>query len=186
MNVEPITTVDALVDLLAAGALTDDGDGGGPGERVDLLAHALQCGHVLAGRYPDDVELQVAGLVHDIGHQLVPGDDMGHGLSGGDAVRGLLGDRVASLVELHVPAKRFLVTVDPSYSDALSPTSVHTLGNQGGPMTDDEVAEFRARPDAEPAVALRRADEAAKVPGGVVPGLDHWRPLLELLAARRH
>ena len=32
-----------------------------------------------------------------------------------DAVRDLLGERVAALVELHVPAKRYLVTVDAGY-----------------------------------------------------------------------
>lgn len=186
MNGTPITTVEALVDLLTAGARAQDGHDGDDVahiERVDLLAHALQCGHVLAERFPDDIELHVAGLIHDIGHQLVPGDDMGHGIAGGHAVRGLLGDRVAALVELHVPAKRFLVTVDPDYGDALSPTSVHTLGNQGGRMTDAEVAAFRAHPDAGSAVELRRADEAAKVHGRAVPGLDQWMPVLERVAA---
>jgi len=184
MNVAPIPSVDALIELLAAGAGAHDDGSASVSERIDLLAHALQCGHVLAVGFPDDVELQVAGLIHDIGHQLVPGDDMGHGTAGADAVRSLLGDRTASLVELHVPAKRFLVTVDPNYADGLSSTSVQTLGSQGGPMTDAEVAAFRARSDAEFAVALRRADDAAKIPGHAVPGLDHWRPVLDRLAAR--
>lgn len=183
MNVAPIPSVDALIDLLAAAAGAHDGGSVAMSERIDLLAHALQCGHVLTVGFPEDVELQVAGLLHDIGHQLVPGDDAGHGTAGADAVRSLLGDRVASLVALHVPAKRFLVTIDSDYAGELSPTSVHTLGNQGGPMTDQEVAAFRAQADAEPAIALRRADEAAKVPGRVVPGLDHWRPVLEHVAA---
>ncbi len=181
MDVEPITTVDELVALLAA-------MGSAEGEGLDQLAHGLQCGHELAMASPADVELQVAGLVHDIGHAFLPLDDrvdhdLMHGIAAGDAVRELLGERVATLVELHVPAKRYLVTVDPEYGDVLSGMSTHTLANQGGPMTDDEIAEFEARPDVDAAIALRRADEAAKIPGRVVPGLDHWRPVLEHLAA---
>jgi hypothetical protein len=32
------------------------------------------------------------------------------------------------------------------------------------------------------ALTLRRADEAAKVVGAAVPGLDHWRPVVERVA----
>jgi len=181
MNTEPITTVDELVALLAA-------MGSAEGERLDQLAHGLQCGHELAMASPEDIELQVAGLVHDIGHAFFPRDDridhdLMHGIAAGDAVRELLGERVATLVELHVPAKRYLVTVESEYGGALSSMSTVTLANQGGPMTDDEIAEFEALPDVAAAVALRRADEAAKLPDRVVPGLDHWRPVLERLAA---
>ena len=159
------------------------------GEGLDQLAHGLQCGHELAVEFPDDVELQVAGLIHDIGHALMPRGglddaqhDLIHGIVAGDAVRDLLGDRVASLVELHVPAKRYLVTVESSYGGVLSPMSAITLANQGGPMTPEEIEEFEALPELDAAVALRRADEAAKVPGRKVPGLDHWRPIIESLA----
>ena len=34
---------------------------------------------------------------------------------GAETVRRLLGERVAGLVEAHVPAKRYLVTTDASY-----------------------------------------------------------------------
>lgn len=169
--------VDWLMALLAqAGGMRDSP--GPDGERVDLLEHALQCGYELQCSHPDDVELQVAGLVHDLGHQLVPGDDAGHGRAAADAVRPLFGGRVADLVELHVPAKRYLVTTDPAYHDVLSPVSVRTLGNQGGAMSPDEVAAFERHPHARAAVTLRRADEAAKTPGRPVPSLDDWHPIL--------
>ena len=41
-------------------------------ERVDVLAHSLQCAALLAERHPDDRELQLAGLVHDVGWILSP------------------------------------------------------------------------------------------------------------------
>jgi predicted HD phosphohydrolase len=40
---------------------------------------------------------------------------------------------------------------------------VRSLKLQGGPMTAEEVAAFRALPQADAAVRLRRYDEAAKV-----------------------
>lgn len=151
-------------------------------ESVDQLAHALQCAHELRLAAPDDPELQVAGLVHNIGHLLAPGDDAGHGRAGAAAVRPLLGDRVARLVELHVPAKRYLISTDPSYRGRLSPVSTRTLSRQGGEMTGDEVGAFAAGPVSGAAIVLRRADEAAKRPGRTVPPLDAWRSALERVA----
>jgi len=134
------------------------------------LDHALQCAFELATHHPDDVVLHVAGLVHDIGHRF--GDDASHGRLGAAAVRPLLGARIAALVEDHVPAKRYLVAVDPSYP--ISAVSSATLAAQGGPLSEDECRAFAARPWHLDALALRRADDAAKVAGRVVPPLESW------------
>ncbi len=174
-----IGSVDELVEVLEGAAARPEG--AGPAEALDQLAHALQCADVLATSHPDDLELQTAGLVHDIGH-LLGADDAGHGRAGADAVRALLGARVAHLVELHVPAKRYLVATDPAYAALLSPVSTTTLARQGGVMTAPEVAVLDADPDLAAALALRRADEAAKVPGRTVPGLARWRSTLDALA----
>ncbi len=109
-----------------------------PGEAEGLseLDHGLQCAYELSRVRPDDVELQVAGLVHDIGHQFA--SDEQHGAAGGERVRSLLGDRVAVLVEMHVPAKRYLVTTDPDYMSALTGVSIESLGAQGGPLSPEE------------------------------------------------
>src|SRR5215468_5437286 len=80
------------------------------GDPVDLLAHGLQCADVLRRQRPGDIGLQLAGLVHDIGHG-VPG----HARVGAEFVRPLLGDRVATLVALHVEAKRYLATTERAY-----------------------------------------------------------------------
>lgn len=170
--------LDDLLVVLGAGAAWQD-------EGVGNLAHGLQCAWELSLSFPTDAELHVAGLVHDIGHQLAPGDDAGHGRVAADAVRDLLGDRVADLVELHVPAKRYLVTVDPGYTQILSSVSTTTLDRQGGAMSTAEAARFLDHPCAEHAIALRLADDAAKVPGRVVPGLDRWRPVLAAVAVGR-
>ena len=65
-------------------------------------------------------------------------------------------------VRLHVAAKRYLVTAEPTYAARLSPASVHTLRLQGGPMSASECAAFRQLPHAEDALRLRCWDDLAK------------------------
>jgi predicted HD phosphohydrolase len=160
-----------LVELLAAAGSTAQEVG------LSDLDHALQCASELAGSHPYDFELQLAGLFHDIGHRFGPDD--AHGRLGAECVRPALGDRVAQLVELHVPAKRYLVTTDPSYRWHLSDVSVRTLTVQGGALSGDELAKFASSPHCADALALRRADDAAKVPGRQVPPLEHWARRLQ-------
>jgi predicted HD phosphohydrolase len=171
-------TVDELIALLASceGFYDSLGPDGDP---IPILPHSLQCAARLSEVTPRDEELIVAGLVHDIGHRLRPAHPVEHGTVAADAVRGLLGDRVASLVELHVPAKRYLVTVDNGYRASLSSGSTASLARQGGPLDDTERAALEQHAELEDALTLRRADEAAKDPDAVVPGLDHWRSMLE-------
>jgi predicted HD phosphohydrolase len=175
MDVErTFTSVDELVSHLEALA----GTGSDEGMAMSELDHGLQTAAILRDTNPDDLELQVAGLVHDLAH---PWDGPGqpeHHRMGARAVRELLGDRIAILVESHVDAKRYLVATDPTYRAALSPGSIDTLAAQGGPMTPDEARDAETRPDWDAAVALRRADDGAKVVGAAVPGLTEWLPAL--------
>jgi predicted HD phosphohydrolase len=162
--------VDDLLALLGRGATVyDEPD-------VDALSHALQCGARLREQYPDDVELCVAGLVHDISDIADPTDHRDHDARGAGLVRPLLGDRVAALVAAHVAAKRYLVATDPDY--VLSIRSAETLAAQGG-ASETALAED---PDFEAMLALRRADDAAKDPHAVMRDLESWRPLLEEVA----
>jgi [1-hydroxy-2-(trimethylamino)ethyl]phosphonate dioxygenase len=46
----------------------------------------------------------------------------------------------------------------------------------GGPMSESEMAEYRASPHAEAATALRRFDEGAKVEGLETPPVEHFFP----------
>jgi predicted HD phosphohydrolase len=143
------------------------------------LDHGLQCADRLASRRPLDIELQVAGLVHDVGHQFGP--DERHDEIGGDLVRPIVGERVAALVTAHVAAKRYLVATDARYAKRLSSVSTETLTVQGGPLAEAEALAFRALPCFDDAIELRRADDGGKVPGRKVPGLKRWAgPLYEL------
>jgi predicted HD phosphohydrolase len=174
------TSVDELLDHLEALGRTISVES----EALTELDHGLQCAAILLRVAPDDPELQVAGLVHDLAH---PWDGPGqprHASMGAIAVTDVLGRRVADLIRAHVPAKRYLVATRPAYAGLLSPDSVMTLAAQGGPMHRDEVAAFEEHPDHPAMVELRIADDRAKVPGAVVPGLDHWEPVVRAVARR--
>ncbi|MFF2850975.1 HD domain-containing protein [Streptomyces sp. NPDC058001] len=175
-----LRSVEELMDLLHAcrGAWDTPDRSGDP---VDLHDHALQTAALLRRSHPSDKELQVAGLTHDIGQLLRPGDDARHAQHAADAVRPLLGERVARLVALHVPAKRYLATTEPGHP--LTRQSVLTLMTQGGAMSPEEVRAFEADPNAADAVTLRQADDAAKVVGLDAGVLEDWHPVLELVAA---
>ena len=168
--------VDDVLDILARGkGVFDEPD-------VDALAHALQCGANLRADYPDDVELAVAGLVHDISDILDPHNHRDHDRRGAEVVEPVFGPRVAHLVASHVVAKRFLVATDPKYRSQLSVRSIETLSDQGDALDELAIARLSHDPDLDAIVALRRADEAAKDPTARVPGLESWRDLLEEVA----
>ncbi|OWK43724.1 phosphonate degradation HD-domain oxygenase [Fimbriiglobus ruber] len=161
------------------------------GEAVSQLEHALQAA-LLAEQSGAGPELVTAALLHDVGHLLHAkgedcvdrGIDDEHENLGYRFLTRMFGPAVSEPVRLHVPAKRFLCTSEPSYQATLSPASVLSLSLQGGPMTADEVAEFRRHPQAEAAVALRRWDDEAKVPGLPTPPFAHFRPLVEAALVR--
>jgi phosphonate degradation associated HDIG domain protein len=156
------------------------------GESVSQLEHALQTA-AEAERAGASPGLVAAALLHDIGHLLPPGQETAHrrphNESGAAFLAEAFGAEVSEPTRLHVPAKRYLCATEPDYASRLSPASVMSLARQGGPMTQEEAAAFEREPYCRDAVSLRRWDEQGKVPGRAVPGLEHYRPLLEGLLA---
>jgi predicted HD phosphohydrolase len=71
-------------------------------------------------------------------------------------------ERVASLVESHVLAKRYLTYKYPEYYDQLSEAGKAVLEFQGGPMTEAEAIGFEINPDAELFLRLHYWDDKAK------------------------
>jgi [1-hydroxy-2-(trimethylamino)ethyl]phosphonate dioxygenase len=180
---QSLNSVKALFDLLSAG-----GRDAYFGEPVTVLEHSLQAAWFVARRGADP-ELIAAGLLHDVGHLLHDagqdaaqrGVDTHHEELGVEALEGHLPAAVLDPIRLHVAAKRYLCFAEPRYFRSLSPASVESLGLQGGPMSTDEAQEFLALPHAQAAISLRHADDAAKVGGLAVPGLETYRPLVESL-----
>lgn len=160
------------------------------GEPVTQAAHGLQAAHLARESGAPD-SLIVAALLHDIGH-LIHGDesladagiDGRHEDLGADWLEAHFGPEVCDPVRLHVPAKRYLCATDPAYVSGLSPASITSLGLQGGPFTDAEVAAFDALPHAVAALQLRRWDDGAKVVDWDVPGLESYLPLIKRAVRR--
>ena len=162
------------------------------GEPVTQLEHALQTAALAESADAPDA-IVVAALLHDIGHMLAaeealvadPGVEVRHEDIGNRWLAGHFGPAVTEPIRLHVAAKRYLCAVDAGYSGALSAASQASLALQGGPMNADEVRAFAQMPWAREAAALRRWDDAAKVPGLRVHGLSHYRGRIEQLLAKR-
>jgi predicted HD phosphohydrolase len=147
-----------------------------------LISHGVQCAEELSAEFPDDPELQVAGLLHDIGLLLVPGDELGHPRHGAQYVRGLFGDRTAAIIGLHVDAQRYLEATVPGYRVTPPPTAA--FAEQPEPMTEEEIHQFRAHPLFRDAIALRHADDRAGDDARRESGLGVWRSRMADLAAR--
>lgn len=155
-------------------------------EVVTQTAHGLQCGALAMAAGADDATV-VAAFLHDIGHLLLNEHDnrddfletdLHHEQVGARFLANWFGEDVLAPIRLHVPAKRYLCGVEPSYHDGLSDASVRSLVVQGGPMTDTEIAQFDALDYSEHAVALRRWDDGAKVANAPTPDLEVFEQLV--------
>jgi 2-amino-1-hydroxyethylphosphonate dioxygenase (glycine-forming) len=156
------------------------------GEPVSQLQHGLQAAQFARDAGADD-EMIAAALLHDIGH-IISGPDahrddevgvIDHDRQGADYLLGLgFSERVATLVQGHVAAKRYLVATNPSYANALSAASTRTLELQGGPMSQEEAEQFREHPSFREMIQLRGWDERAKEVDCQVAPLSEYRDLL--------
>lgn len=137
-------------------------------EAVDECTHALQTAHHAATAGADD-ELVLAALLHDVGRlpSVIAREGAGpHEIIGGRVIMRIVGARAGAIVARHVPAKRYLVSVHPTYLRSLSRSSVASLAEQGGPFAPEAAAVFAGQPWFAEAVALRMWDDRSKTPGG--------------------
>ena len=122
------------------------------GEPMSITEHSVQTA-LAAKKAGEAVEVQLACLLHDVGHLAgleaghAPGMDgcgtEDHEAVGADFLAALgLPDTVSYLARHHVDAKRYLCAVDSEYHARLSDASRTTLKHQGGPMS---AAEPRSR-----------------------------------------
>ena len=157
------------------------------GEPVSQLEHMSQAAQLAMAEGFDD-EVVLAAFFHDIGHLCGHGgENMGgygvvsHERLGADYLRRAgFSERMATLVEYHVQAKRYLTYSQPDYYARLSEASRRTLAYQGGVMSAREAQAFEQDPLYAVSLRLRQWDEQAKEMH--VPVLD-----LEVLKAKaRH
>jgi phosphonate degradation associated HDIG domain protein len=181
------TVADEVFAIFAA-----KGESAYHGESVSQLEHALQAAYCAVQQGAGE-HLIAAALVHDIGHLVDDnpediadrGIDARHEKIGQDWLATRFGKNVVEPVYLHVSAKRYLCTTDAGYLGKLSPASLQSLELQGGPMTPDEIADFENNDFYRDAVALRRWDDEAKIPGLPTPHIQKYRELLNRVASSR-
>jgi phosphonate degradation associated HDIG domain protein len=168
--------VNEIVDLFAR-----RGDEAYHGEAVSQTEHALQAAELAESEGAPD-RLVLAALLHDVGH-LLDGQDEDlarRGVDGHHEQAACLwlcrhfGPEITEPISLHVDAKRYLCGSNPAYLEGLSPASRLSLEIQGGPMNAGEQARFRNNPSYHDAIRLRHWDDRAKVPGLVVPPIEHY------------
>lgn len=157
------------------------------GEEVSQLEHMCQSGELArTGGYDDEVIL--AAFFHDIGYLIESEtkESMGgygrvnHEKEAGNFIRKMgFSEKVASLAENHVNAKRYLTFADPEYYNRLSEASKTTLKYQGGPMNAEEAAAFKADPLFDLNITMRRWDEEAKVQEMPLPDLGFYKEIAE-------
>ena len=85
--------------------------------------------------------------------------------------------KIRAIVGGHVAAKRYL-SRDPAYYAQLSDASKQSLVYQGGPYTDAQAANFEDTAWSQEVLAVRQFDDAAKIPGLEVPGLEAYRHMV--------
>jgi phosphonate degradation associated HDIG domain protein len=156
------------------------------GEPVSQLEHMSQAA-VLAQQEGFEDEVILAAFFHDIGHLCADDthtenmDGFGkvdHEKLGADYLRELgFSERLATLVESHVIAKRYLTYKYPEYYNQLSEASRATLEFQGGRMTEMEALVFEQHPDAELFIRLRYWDDKAKEVNVPIDNLSHLKSL---------
>jgi phosphonate degradation associated HDIG domain protein len=141
------------------------------GEPVSQIEHMSQSAQLaLVEGYDDEVVL--AAFFHDIGHICESDPDAasmgGYGVASHERVgadylrkRGF-SERVATLVEYHVQAKRYLTLRQPGYYARLSEASRRTLEYQGGVMREAEADAFERDPLCSISLRMRQWDEMAK------------------------
>jgi gamma-butyrobetaine dioxygenase len=182
------TTVEELLELY------EEKGGELYGEHVTQLEHGLQCA-ALARRDGATDELVAAALLHDVGHLVadrqsnadfaLEREDDDHEALGARILAPIFGPLVAQPVSLHVMAKRWRCTIDPTYVEQLSPTSKATLRAQGGLLTVEECTRFEHHPGFEAALALRSWDDAGKTPSLDAGALRDYETTLTKLADAR-
>jgi phosphonate degradation associated HDIG domain protein len=158
------------------------------GEPITLTEHMLQAAH-LAHQEGAEEDLVVAALLHDVGHLLVidpllaqeSNIDAHHDEVGAHWISERFPQSVSEPVRMHVAAKRYLVSTDPSYRARLSPASLHTLELQGGLLSEDEANQFLDSTWAKAAISVRLWDDRAKVANMQVPGLLSYKSIIENL-----
>lgn len=155
-------------------------------EHITQIQHGIQTS-LKVKELGGSEALQVAGLLHDIGHlvqdNINPSDNIDdrHEVVGSEWLKSR-GFHISVYypAELHVNAKRYLCARDEKYIDTLSPASKHTLILQSGIMTDEECKKFEKDIYFKDAILIRKADDLGKdIAVDDLPSFDEFESLVK-------
>jgi len=156
------------------------------GEPVSQIEHMCQAAQLAEAEGYDD-EVILASFFHDIGHlcehiyetkQMDGYGVMDHESLGGEYLREKgFSEKIARLVESHVPAKRYLTFKYPEYYNKLSDASKATLDKQGGRMDDAEARQFEADNLYLLFIKIREWDDKAKIEKVRLPSLEIYKQM---------
>ena len=137
-------------------------------EPITRVSHAIQTSLAIK-EMGGDREMQIAGLLHDIGHLLSrpvepdSGVDDKHELLGGIWLKqNNFPQRVYKPIIIHVDAKRYLCSKEWGYYENLSKASKTSFKLQGGWMDWSEKEKFESQKFFKEAIMLRKADDMGK------------------------
>jgi len=156
------------------------------GEPVSQIEHMCQAAQLAEAEGYDD-EVILASFFHDIGHlcehiyetkQMDGYGVMDHESLGSQYLREKgFSEKIARLVESHVPAKRYLTFKYPEYYNKLSEASKATLDKQGGRMDDAEARQFEADNLYLLFIKIREWDDKAKIEKVPLPSLEIYKQM---------
>ena len=156
------------------------------GEPVSQIEHMCQAAQLAEGEGYDD-EVILAAFFHDIGHlcehvfattQMDGYGVMDHESLGSQYLREKgFSEKIARLVESHVPAKRYLTFKYPEYYHRLSDASKITLDKQGGRMNDAEAKQFESDNLYLLFIKIREWDDKAKIERVPLPSLEIYKQM---------
>ena len=160
------------------------------GENVTQTSHMIQTA-MNAELDGADRETIIAAFLHDIGHliglkeKLKGMDEWGvenHEKIGSNYLRNAnFPEKICKLVQNHVNAKRYLVTIYPEYYNELSHASKKTLEYQGGRMTDQELYEFDNDPLKKIYLQFRKWEDCSKVQFVKLDPIEKYFEMINLL-----
>jgi [1-hydroxy-2-(trimethylamino)ethyl]phosphonate dioxygenase len=152
---------------------------------LSVLDHMLQAA-LEAEKASGETHEVVATLLHDIGHFVVEfpsnmnnTEDTGHDEAGAAILEPYFGPEIVEPIRLHVRAKRYLCTMEPSYYDTMTIPVKHTFRLQGGKMSAAEIKDFEALPFAESATNLRRWCDLGMNPGRKTKKFEDYYSLID-------
>ena len=155
------------------------------GVSLTVLEHMLQSAMEAETAHAETHEV-VSTLLHDIGHFVVEfpsemknTEDTGHDEAGARILEPFFGPEIVEPIRLHVRAKRYLCTVEPSYYDKMTIPVKHTYRLQGGKLSTEEVREFESLPFAKEATKLRRWCDLGMIPGCKTKKFEEYYLLID-------